>query len=81
MYLLSYSDNQVILDIWEREPGTRQYKPPVELIWNTGAGTSAHSLKQVIGQKLHIPTENLAIAKHMFQRFEWSLIEEKQKVC
>ena len=78
---LCFSDNQVVLDIWEREPGIRQYKPPIELIWDTGLGTSVHHLKQAISRKLHIPTDNIAMAKHMFQRFEWSIIEEKQKVC
>ena len=64
----------------ERRPGTRQYNPAVEVIWDTGLGTSAHALKQIISLKLSLQIDNMVIAKHMFQRFEWSVIEERQKV-
>ena len=69
-----------MLDICERKPGTRTYNPPIELIWNTGLGTSSLSLKQAISQKIVMRVEDMAIAKHQVQRFEWSVIEDKIKV-
>ena len=75
-----FSENQIVLDICERNPGTRTYSPHIELIWDTGLGTSTVSLKQAISQKIVMRLEDMALAKHQAQRFEWSVIEDKQKV-
>ena len=70
-----------MLEVLQRKPDTREYDPPLELIWNTNSGAAIHSLKQAISDMLFIETEHISMAKHFHQRFEWAVIEKSNKVC
>ncbi|KAL4222900.1 ubiquitin-like protein-specific protease [Mactra antiquata] len=69
-------NDQIVLDICQRIPDTKQYSQPIELIWNTANGATLHSLKQAISKVLYTETEHLCLAKHFPLRYEWMVIEK-----
>lgn len=78
--LFNFSNNHIVLEVCQRKPDSREYDPPLELIWNTNNGASVHSLKLAIAEVLFIDTEFICMAKHLHQRFEWMVIEKSNKV-
>ena len=80
MACIFFRPNQVVLEIRQRVPDKLTYSEPIELIWDTSRGASAQSLKQAIASVLFIDIENIVIAKHFPQRFEWLVIEKTEKV-
>ncbi|XP_060557889.1 LOW QUALITY PROTEIN: ubiquitin carboxyl-terminal hydrolase 40-like [Ruditapes philippinarum] len=72
-------NDQIVLNICQRIPDTKGYTPSIELVWDTSSGPTIHSLKQAIAKVLFLETENMCIAKHFPQIFEWMIIEKNDK--
>ncbi|XP_071158638.1 ubiquitin carboxyl-terminal hydrolase 40-like [Mytilus edulis] len=68
--------NQIVLYIKQRIPNTKEYLPPVEIIWDTSQGPSINSLEKTIADRLFIPQDHLGMAKHFSKRFDWLIIRE-----
>ncbi|CAG2202905.1 USP40 [Mytilus edulis] len=68
--------NQMVLYIKQRIPNTKEYLPPVEIIWDTSQGPSINSLEKTIADRLFIPQDHLGMAKHFSKRFDWLIIRE-----
>ncbi|VDI18321.1 ubiquitin carboxyl-terminal hydrolase 40 [Mytilus galloprovincialis] len=68
--------NQIVLNIKQRIPNTKEYLPPVEIIWDTSQGPSINSLEKTIADRLFIPQDHLGMAKHFSKRFDWLIIRE-----
>ena len=73
---VSSSGNQVVLNVMERVPGSRTYKPPREFVWNLGRGADPASLRQGIADFLAKPVENVVIAKHVYDKHVWLVIKD-----
>ncbi|XP_038044893.1 ubiquitin carboxyl-terminal hydrolase 40-like [Patiria miniata] len=71
------SSSAIVLNICQRIPETRSYAGDEELIWDTAKAATAQSLRQVIADRLLLPVEQIAIAKHLRQKFEWLPIKDQ----
>ena len=66
----------MVLNVVERVPGSRTYKPPREFVWNLGRGADPASLRQSIADFLAKPVENIVIAKHVYDKHVWLMIKD-----
>ncbi|XP_045650039.1 ubiquitin carboxyl-terminal hydrolase 40 isoform X4 [Ursus americanus] len=61
----------VVLRTQMRLPGQRAYAPCVDLVWDTGRGWTAGSLRQRVAHFCSLPVEKIEIAKYFPEKFEW----------
>ncbi|XP_022086009.1 LOW QUALITY PROTEIN: ubiquitin carboxyl-terminal hydrolase 40-like [Acanthaster planci] len=71
------SSSAIVLNICQRIPETRTYGGKEELIWDTAKSATPQSLRQVIADRLLLPAEQIAIAKHLSQKYEWLVIQDQ----
>ncbi|XP_077867457.1 ubiquitin carboxyl-terminal hydrolase 40-like [Saccoglossus kowalevskii] len=70
------STNTIVLNICRRMPDTRSYTPCEEMILDTSKGATPLILKQTIADRLCLQMENLQIAKHWTEQYEWMILDE-----
>ncbi|CAE1293695.1 USP40 [Acanthosepion pharaonis] len=68
---------ELILTVQQRVCDKREYKEPVEVIWDTSQGTSISDLEKTVSSQLIIPVENMMLAKHFPSRCEWLILNEQ----
>lgn len=61
----------MVLRTQMRLPGQRAYAPCVDLVWDTGRGWTAGSLRQRVAHFCSLPVEKIEIAKYFPEKFEW----------
>ena len=66
--------NSIVLNICQRVAQTRTYTPMEEVTWEASKAGNPESLKQVIADRMLIPVERVAMAKHLTEKFEWLVI-------
>lgn len=71
---------EFVLTFQKRIPDTRLYGPAEDLVWDAGKSAAPSSLRQAIADRLLIPVERAALAKHFIKKAEWILIPEDKKV-
>ncbi|XP_041478412.1 ubiquitin carboxyl-terminal hydrolase 40-like [Lytechinus variegatus] len=72
--------SEFVLAFQKRVPDTRLYGPAEELVWEAGKSAAPMSLRQAIADRLLIPVERVALAKHLMKKGDWIVIPEDKKV-
>ncbi|XP_064647574.1 ubiquitin carboxyl-terminal hydrolase 40-like [Lineus longissimus] len=69
-------NNDVLLQIWERMPQSRSYSSRGDIVWDSSKDATVTSLKQRCADHLTLPMEQIAIAKHFEEKYEWMVIRD-----
>uniref|UniRef100_UPI00398F4C3B ubiquitin carboxyl-terminal hydrolase 40 isoform X2 n=1 Tax=Pristiophorus japonicus TaxID=55135 RepID=UPI00398F4C3B len=65
------ASTELLLRLQMAVPGERSYYPAEEFVWDTSKECTARSLRQRITQHYSLPSEQIEIAKHFPDQFEW----------
>lgn len=65
-----------MLTIKQRLCDSREYKDPVEMVWDTGQGNSVDHLKRTIANFLLIPEKDVLLAKYFPSKCEWTVLKD-----
>ncbi|ESO86254.1 hypothetical protein LOTGIDRAFT_129506, partial [Lottia gigantea] len=68
-----------ILEVKVRQPKTSTYSPSVEVLWDISQGTGIVGLKRTVTESLMLPTDQILMAKYLYQTYDWLIIKEKDK--
>ncbi|XP_030845875.1 ubiquitin carboxyl-terminal hydrolase 40 isoform X2 [Strongylocentrotus purpuratus] len=71
---------EFVLTFQKRIPDTRLYGTAEDLVWDAGKSAAPSGLRQAIADRLLIPVERVALAKHFTKKAEWIVIPEDKKV-
>uniref|UniRef100_A0A0L8G877 Uncharacterized protein n=2 Tax=Octopus bimaculoides TaxID=37653 RepID=A0A0L8G877_OCTBM len=78
--VLAKSENlrpeEILLTIKQRLCDSREYKDPVEMVWDTGQGNSVDHLKRTIANFLLIPEKDVLLAKYFPSKCEWTVLKD-----
>ncbi|GFS61409.1 ubiquitin carboxyl-terminal hydrolase 40 [Trichonephila inaurata madagascariensis] len=68
--------SEILLNICQRLPETKQYTPPLEMIWETSKSAGPKALKQAIADCIGCPVQRIVTAKHFPEKCQWMIIDD-----
>ncbi|GFX09968.1 ubiquitin carboxyl-terminal hydrolase 40 [Trichonephila clavipes] len=68
--------SEILLNICQRLPETKQYTPPLEMVWETSKSSGPKALKQAIADCLGCPVQRIVTAKHFPEKCQWMIIDD-----
>ena len=68
----------MLLSIRERAVGQRDYLPPKDLLWDISQGATLTSLRRAVMAVVKESEDNLLLAKHFRDKFEWIILKDKE---
>lgn len=71
------SQNQILLTVCMRYDNERRYMEKQELIWDLSQGASLAPLRRAVANLYHSPEQNLRLAKHVRDRYEWTILTDQ----
>ncbi|GAB1603571.1 ubiquitin carboxyl-terminal hydrolase 40-like [Argonauta hians] len=67
---------EILLMVMQRVCESREYKDPVEMVWDTGQGNSIDHLKRTVASFLLIPEKDVLLAKYFPSKCEWTVLKD-----
>lgn len=67
----------MLLSVCMRYDNERRYMEKQELIWDLSQGANLAQLRRPVANLYHLPEQNLHLAKHLRDRYEWMLLTDQ----
>jgi len=71
------SENQILLGVCLRYDNERRYMERQELIWDLSQGANLAQLRRAVAHLYHLPEQNLCLAKHLRDKYEWTILTDQ----
>ncbi|CAL1267253.1 unnamed protein product [Larinioides sclopetarius] len=68
--------SEILLNIRQRLPETKQYTAPFEMVWETSKSSGPKALKQAIADSVCCPVHRVVVAKHFPEKCQWLIIDD-----